>query len=112
MWTYCIIRARPSDRLCLKLLRWLHSVHPQTQDIPLGLSDGEFGIWPALPLPILYFMPSSSQHGLLYLPLFFHEFGHLLYACHKAELDDLVRDLQRQIEELLMPSVQRDDYYA
>lgn len=107
-----ILRARPSDRLCLKLFRWLHSVHPQTLDIPAALSDGEFGIWPVPPQPTIYFMPSSAQHGLLYLPLFFHELGHLLYACHKPEMDDVVRSFQEKISELLEPSMQRDDLYA
>ena len=97
-----VLRTRPADRLCLKLLRWLHAAHLQTQDIPTGLSDGEFGIWPVPPLPTIYFMPCSAQYGLLYLPLFFHEFGHLLYACHKPEMDDLVQNLQEQIEALLL----------
>ncbi len=105
-----ILRARNSDRLCLKILSWLHSVHTVTRDIPLALSDEEFQIWPVH--PTIYFMPPPAQHGLLYLPLFFHEFGHLLYTCHEPEMDDLVRYLQQNIEELLKPSVQRDDIHA
>jgi hypothetical protein len=105
-----ILRAQSSDRLCLKLLRWLHSVHTQTQNIPVAMSDEEFSIWPVM--PTIYFMPCSAQRGLLYLPLFFHEFGHLLYACHGPEMDRLVGDLQGQIEELLIPSVRRDDLHA
>ena len=101
-----------SDRQCLKLLNWLHAQHQQTQEIPAGLSDGEFGILPAPKFPIVYSMPASAQYGLLYLPLFFHEFGHLLYACHKQELDDLVRELQEKIAELLGPMAQRDDRYS
>jgi hypothetical protein len=107
-----LLRYRESDRLCLKLLSWLHKQHTKTQTIPVGLSDGEFGIWPAPEFPIVYFMPSSAQYGLLYLPLFFHEFGHLLYACHKQEMDDLVRELQKKIAELLAPAVQKDDPYS
>ena len=57
-------------------------------------------------------MPPSAQQLLLYLPLFFHEFGHLLYVCHKPEMDDLVRSLQQTISEYLEPSVQRDDAHA
>src|SRR5882724_3127390 len=78
-----VLRTQPSDRMCLKLLRWLHSVHKQTQPIPAALSDGDFASWPVPPLPTVYFMPTFAQSGLLYLPLFFHEFGHLLYACHE-----------------------------
>jgi hypothetical protein len=57
-------------------------------------------------------MPPSAQQHLLYLPLFFHEFGHLLYASHQNEMDDLVRDLQAAISDLLTPSSHRDDSYA
>jgi hypothetical protein len=107
-----ILRTRPADRLCLKLLHWLHSVHTNTRAIPLALSDGDFASWLAPPLPTIYFMPPSAQQGLLYLPLFFHEFGHLLYAFHRDEMDDLIRDLQAAISELLTPSTHRDDSYA
>src|SRR5205823_811578 len=44
-----ILRARSSDRLCLKLLRWLHDAHPLTRDVPLALSDEAFSIWPVRP---------------------------------------------------------------
>jgi hypothetical protein len=107
-----LLRHQESDRQCLKLLNWLHTQHPQTQKIPAGLSNGEFGILPAPNFPIVYSMPVSAQYGLLYLPLFFHEFGHLLYACHKQELDDLVQELQEKIAELLGPMTQRDDRYS
>jgi hypothetical protein len=107
-----LLRHQESDRQCLKLLTWLHAQHPQTQNIPAGLSNGEFGILPAPNFPIVYSMPVSAQYGLPYLPLFFHEFGHLLYACHKQELDDLVQELQKKIAELLGPMAQRDDRYS
>lgn len=42
-----ILRTQPSDRLCLKLLQWLHSAHPQTQKIPLAFIDGDFASWSA-----------------------------------------------------------------
>ena len=111
-WVSPILRAQPADRLCLKLLRWLHAVHPQTQRIPVGISDGGFASLPVLHWPTIYFIPPSARHGLLYLPLLFHEFGHLLYGCHKPEMDDLVRDVQSHIAELLAPSVQRNDLQA
>lgn len=57
-------------------------------------------------------MPSTAQNGLLCLPLFFHEFGHLLFACHRQELDDLICSYQQQIRELLTPIAQRDDRYS
>ena len=104
-----IRRYLPSDRLCLKILHWLHSVHNRTKKIPCGFCDGDVGIWPEPTYPVIYFMPSSAQYGLLYLPLFFHEFGHLLYACHQPELDDLVKELQAAITDLLKPVVQYDN---
>jgi len=105
-------RYRPSDQLCLKMIRWLHTIHPQTRSTPGAFCDGDVGIYPSLKYPITYFMPTSAQYGLLYLPLFFHEFGHLLYACHKPELDELVIDLQKELASLLEPVVKRDDQQA
>lgn len=67
---------------------------------------------PDLRFPVIYYMPSSSQRGLLYLALFFHEFGHLLYACHKREMDDLIRSLLEEIENLLKPVIELDDQYS
>jgi hypothetical protein len=107
-----ILRGLTSDRLCLKLLRWLHSTHPKTRTIPVALSDGDFASRPVPPWPTIYFMPPSAQQRLLYLPLFFHEFGHLLYASHKKEMDDLVRELQEGLTDLLAPRTRRDDTYA
>lgn len=105
-----VLRAKPSDRLCLKTLRWLHSAHEQTRQVPVAISDEEVSVVPMN--PAIYFLPCSVQHGLLYLPLFFHEIGHLLYTFHRQEMDDLVRDLQGQIRDLLAPSVQRNDQHA
>lgn len=107
-----VLRSLPSDRLCLKLLRWLHTGHQQTRDLPAGLTDGAFSVWPMPQFPTIYFMPSSAQRGLLYLPLFFHEFGHLLYACHKRAIDDLVSGLQQEIAALLGPASQRGERRA
>lgn len=103
-----VIRVQPSDRLCLKLLSWLHAVHQKTSSIPVAMSDGDFASWPDPRFPTIYFMPPSAQRRLLYLPLFFHEFGHLLFACHKQEMEDLITDLQKQIADFLEPSQQQD----
>ena len=105
-----VLRTLPSDRLCLKTLRWLHASSPSTDQIPVAFSDDEFSILPME--PCIYFMPSSAQHGLLYLPLFFHEYGHLLYSCHKPEMDDLISGFQIAIGDLLEPNVQRNDLHA
>jgi hypothetical protein len=57
-------------------------------------------------------MPSSRQQGLLMLPLFFHEFGHVLYCYHQQELNNLIRDFQNDITELLTPKSIRDDIWT
>ena len=105
-----ILRARSSDRLPLKLLLWLHATHPKTKNIPVAVFDGEFSIW--LIGASIYFTPCAAQHGLLNLPLYFHEFGHLLYRCHQKEMDDLVGELQEEIKGLLLPDVVRNDRYT
>jgi len=105
-----IRRFLPSDRICLKILGWLHNTHPQTKSLPLAINDGSFAVWP-MNIPI-YFMPPSRQQGLLLLPLFFHEFGHVLYCAHQQELDNLIRDFQNGITELLTPKSIRDDLWT
>jgi hypothetical protein len=106
------LRGLESDRLSLRVIGWLHAVHKETTCVPAAVSTEEFGIWPAPPYPVVYFMPASAQQGLLYQPLFFHEFGHLLYACHEPEMNSLVQDLQVQIAELLEPLARRNDVHA
>ena len=104
-----ILRARASDRLSLKFLLWLHATHPQMKRIPAAICDGEFSVWPIQ--PIVYYTPCTAQQGLRNLPIFFHEFGHLLYGCHQQEMDALVNELQKEIRDLLRPSVERNDEY-
>ena len=48
---------------------------------------------------MIYYLPASSQLNLLHLPLFFHEFGHFMYAAHAPEMTDLVKELQYKISE-------------
>ena len=105
-----ILRVRPSDRLPLKLLLWIHATHRRTKSIPVAIGDGVFSIWPIK--PSIYFTPCAAQQGLLNLPIFFHEFGHLLFGCHQPEMNDLVEELQAEIGDLLRPAVERDDKYA
>lgn len=107
-----IIRASSEDRLSLAIVNWLHRQHAITAGVPGSVADGECSIWPFVNVSPVYFFPCLEQRGLLFQPLFFHEFGHLLYASHKPEMDDLVRELQRQVAEILAPSSQRNDRYA
>ncbi len=85
------------------MLRFLHDSHTKTACLPFGLADGSFAIYPTDKIPPIYLVPTSRQTTLLYLPLLFHEFGHLLYACHKAEMDDLVKDFQAVVARALAP---------
>jgi hypothetical protein len=108
-----VLRASPKDRLCLTTIKWLHTHHARTATIPAAFADGDCAVWPfRLRIAPVYFFPSVEQQGLLYQPLFFHEFGHLLYVFHKNKMDELVRDLQREIEARLVPASQRNDRYA
>jgi hypothetical protein len=105
-----ILHASASDRLSLRTIAWLHSGHPETRDEPAAFSSGSCAVLPMS--PPLYYLPSIEQSSLLYQPLLFHEFGHLLYAKHRDEMDELVGELQRELQELLLPGSQRDDRFA
>ncbi|MCI0418938.1 MAG: hypothetical protein L0312_06925, partial [Acidobacteria bacterium] len=107
-----LLRARESDRLPLKLLDWMHRAHARTSALPVALADGSFGSWPVESWPTVYLVPPGGQQRLLHLPLCFHEFGHLLYACHQDEMDDLVQDLQQSIARGLEPVARRNDAQA
>ena len=112
MWVVPILRARASDRLCLSTIQWLHQTHPETIAYPAAFISGNCAIRPFLHIAPMYLFPSVEQISLLYQPLLFHEFGHLLYAIHKTEMDDLVRELQYEVDELLMPVSQRNDRFS
>lgn len=107
-----IFRASSTDRVSLATINWAHREHPITASIPAAFADGDCSIWPFLHIAPIYFFPSLEQRRLLYQPLYFHEFGHLLYVCHKQEMDDLVGELQHEIEEVLFPASQRNDRHA
>jgi hypothetical protein len=87
------------DVFCLKILDWLHQQHNASKNNPFGLSSGGFSILPNVGYPMIYYLPASSQLNLLHFPLFFHEFGHFIYAAHRPEMEDLVKELQNKISE-------------
>lgn len=92
-------RYHSDDVLCLKFLHWLHQQHEISSHKPFGLSSGGFSILPSVRRPMIYYLPAPSQLNLLHLPLFFHEFGHFLYAAHFPEMTDLIKELQYKISE-------------
>ena len=93
----------------------MHGAHDRSRTVPGAISDGGTAILPLLglrqPVPI-YYLPCAEQRGLLFQPLLFHEFGHLLYQLHREEMDDLIWDLQRRITEGLQPAARRNDRHA
>jgi hypothetical protein len=106
-----VLRANDGDRLCLRVISWAHAAHPETARIPAASGDGNVAIFPYTAAPIYYY-PCLERRRLLYLPLHFHEFGHLLYKLHQIEMDDVVRDLQLHIEDELRPKSRRNDRHA
>ena len=105
-----ILRASDTDRLSLSIVNWLHSHHQETKAFPPAVGDGNVSVWPTF--PHVYQFPQLERRGLLYQPLLFHEFGHVLYFRHKKEMDDLVADLQKDIAELIFPLFQRNDRHS
>ncbi len=94
-------RHHKDDKICLVLLGWLHKQHKVSQERPFGISSGSFSIFPNVQNPVIYYLPASSQGNLLHFPLFFHEFGHFLYAAHRQEVEDLIREFQTRISETI-----------
>lgn len=105
-------RANEADRLSLTILHWLHQTHKETSKCGVALSNGNWGVKPLDKFNLaIYYVPRSEQYRLLYLPIFFHEFGHILYSFHAPEMDALVEDIQHRILELLTPMRRRNDIY-
>jgi hypothetical protein len=107
-----ILRARAEDELMLSVLAWLHAAHPKTAAHPFAFGDGGFSVYNDLKFPAVYFLPASRQATLLYIPLFFHEFGHVLYRFHKPEMDELVKEFQQVVAAHAAPATIRDRRFA
>jgi hypothetical protein len=107
-----VLRANSSDRLCLTTISWLHRAHSETAAYAPAFASGNCAVWPFQGIAPIYYFPIIEQHSLLYQPLLFHEFGHFLYRCHEPEMNDLVRDLQIAIDDILIPASQRNDRYS
>lgn len=105
-----VLRCSPEDDyLCLKILTWLHQSHYKTVNAPVAFTMGGVSIRTfQMALPIYYF-PASEQSKLLHQPLHYHEFGHGLYVLHEKEMDDLVKEVQLQLTDILTPQSRRND---
>lgn len=106
-----VLRAADFDRLSLRMIGWLHKVHPETRDYPPAFGTSSWAIFPFRGIPV-YFLPSIEQQGLLYQPLLFHEFGHLLYRVHEDTMNALVKNLQRAVADFPVAASQRNDPYS
>lgn len=104
-----LVRSSPEDRLSLRILGWLHSTVSMTSSIPFALSDGGFASWPWPPYAALYFAPGGNNPDLRSRPLFFHEFGHVVYAANNTVFDLEVSHLQAVIDRILTPRSIRND---
>ena len=111
-----ILKYTSDDLLAVRVLRVLHQSHPMTQSLPYAVASGRLETLTPLPrtqpgslTPPIYYLPSSLQLGLRFIPLLFHEFGHPLFAAHFGRLEPLVRGLQAFVEGEVMPGLQRDD---
>jgi hypothetical protein len=106
-----LYRAETWDLICLRTITWLHTEHEATRTYPAVFADDDVSIIPSTVIPF-YFFPCLEQRGLRFQPLFFHEFGHLLYQCHRPEMDALVGEFQQAVEAELLPASQRNDQFA
>lgn len=104
-----ISRYNSTDYISICFIKWLHDQHPQSVNKAFAVSDGQFSIFPSVDIPVIYYLPSSSQRSLLHLPLFFHEYGHFLFQYHKDEMVDLIIELQNWLEEQLVHPYQQND---
>ncbi len=109
-----VLRASDDDALGLHLITWMHSTHPRTKVVPAAFAEGGVAVYTFLVVAVaaLYYIPRLIQRSLLYLPLFFHELGHVLYKLHKQEMDDLVKEIQQKVDDSLKPSSRRNDSHA
>ena len=104
-----VIAPTNGDRVALRLLQWIHGTDGGTADMPTACCDGEPSVYPFVIFAPLYAFPRLTRESLLYLAIFFHEFGHVLFRQHRRELEDLVRELQEWISEQLEPLSTRSD---
>lgn len=111
-----ILKYKAEDLLAVRVLWALHQSHAMTQSLSYAVASGRLETLTPLPrtepgplMPPIYYLPSSLQLGLRFIPLLFHEFGHPLFAAHFGHLEPLVRGLQVFVEGEVMPGLQRDD---
>jgi hypothetical protein len=107
-----LLRSSACDQASIKIIAWLHGSDPRSAPMPPVCSDGDPAVLPLIGFTPLYQFPTLKQESLLHLPLYFHEYGHVLYAIHKPEMDELVKELQDFIVSELQPMSQRNDLRA
>lgn len=105
-------RVGRSDEFPLHVLRWLHAGTKATEELAFATMPDEFMVLPGPAMPAVYYLPLTERGSLLSLPLLVHEFGHVLYECHRREMDDLVKDFQEEVLRHLTPQSVGDPLLA
>lgn len=105
-------RVGSPDEFPLHVLRWLHAGTKATEGLAFATMPDEFMVLPSPAMPAVYYLPLTQRGSLLSLPLLIHEFGHVLYECHRQEMDDLVKDFQEEVLRHLTPQSVGDPLLA
>src|SRR5262249_36478732 len=103
-----LIRFRREDVLGLRVLQWLHQGTKEATHLTFALAEDDYKVWASPLMPCIYYIPLTCGQSLLSLPLVFHEFGHVLYECHKPEMDELVREFREAVSLFLTPQAVGD----
>ncbi len=103
-----LIRFRKEDILALRILQWLHQSTKETAHLTFALAEDDYKVWASPLMPCIYYIPLTCRQSLLSLPLVFHEFGHVLYECHKPEMDELVKEFREAASLFLTPQAVGD----
>jgi hypothetical protein len=103
-----LIRFRREDVLALRVLQWLHQSTKEAAHLTFALAADDYKVWASPLMPCIYYIPLTCRQSLLSLPLVFHEFGHVLYECHKPEMDELVKEFREAVSLFLTPQAVGD----
>ncbi|MCE9562119.1 MAG: hypothetical protein K8U57_08695 [Planctomycetes bacterium] len=103
-----LVRFRRQDVLALRVLQWLHQSTKETAHLTFALGEDDYKVWASPMMPCIYYILLTHRQSLLSLPLVFHEFGHVLYECHKPEMDELVKEFRETVSHFLTPQAVGD----
>lgn len=107
-----LVRVRKQDVLALRVLQWLHQSTKETAHLAFALGEDDYKVWASPMMPCIYYILLTHRQSLLSLPLVLHEFGHVLYECHKPEMDELVKEFRETVSHFLTPQAVGDVAFA